>query len=139
MARLSERDRRVLLGDSFDSLERQIAEQSSGPVTPEQERQRWGVKLERTKARLVDVGVIFIAGLIIAWGNHKTGQPQDWSVWFGLSVTLFGGGAFAWLVLQIGKLQRLLGSRSLAISETEMTIQHLVRKTVISEHVTSPL
>lgn len=132
MARLSERDRRILLGDNFEALEQQLLEEAKGPMTPEQQRQRWTTQLESTKGRRIDAVAIVIAGLFMAWGNHKSGQPVEWSVWFGLTAAALGAIFYLWLVRKASRLQQSLGTDTVP-EAPKTSVQDLVLRTVIND------
>jgi hypothetical protein len=108
MARLSERDRRILLGDNYEALERQFLEESKGVLTPQEKRDRWARKLDNNLAHKIDAVVAFVAGLAMAWGNHKAGQAPELSVWIGLAVAVLSVVWFAWLLRDAKRLRGLL-------------------------------
>lgn len=108
MAQLSERDRRILLGDNFAEIEQRAVEESRAAVTPEEKLR----KAERQRLRNADnrfnaVGVL-VAGVLIAWGAYRSTHAINTTADVGLALALAGICWISWLVLQGKSLDRAI-------------------------------
>jgi hypothetical protein len=111
MARLSESDRRKLLGENFEAMELQFIEASRSPVTPEEKLQALESKRDRLQAHYLNAITILIAGLLIVYGNHKSGQPLEAAVWFGIVAALIGAAFLSYIFVKVRSLTNALLNR----------------------------
>lgn len=111
MARLSERDRRILLGDNYEELERQFLEGSRVPVTDSEKRANLGKRLEKMLDARLTAAALVVTGALMACGSYHRIAKLDLTGDIGLLI-LFGGVAFAvglyfWRRVLLGRLERL--------------------------------
>jgi hypothetical protein len=106
MARLSESDRRILLGENFDELERQFAEESRAPVTPEEKRKALEKAIVKNRDRRFTAFGLVATGGLMTWGSYHRAMGVDLALWAGVAIGVVGLIFYAWLVVTGRTLQQ---------------------------------
>lgn len=104
MAQLSERDRRILLGENFVDVERRAQEEARVSVTPEEKVRDAERSLQRNGDQQLTAGAMLVAGALMAWGAYRATNTLDVTADVGLLITLAG---LVWAVFLVVKKKAL--------------------------------